>query len=456
MVPTPVDVPRTGTALAAAVRAGRVSPEQAVDAALARIAAHDPSLHAFTVVRGTAARAEARALAGLPDLAHLPLAGVPVAVKDSIAVAGEPLRYGSRAVGDLPQPSDDEMVRRLRAAGAVVVGLTTCPEAMLWPTTDDADGVTRNPWDPGLSAGGSSGGAAAAVAAGMVPLAQGDDGLGSIRIPAAVCGVVGLKPGRDVVLPYDPTPEGWYGLAERGPIASTVADAALLLSVLAARPELAAVRGDVAGLRVRVVVNPPVRGVTVDPAVVRLTFDVAATLRQAGAVIRRQPVRYPTAASWAGLVRWFAVAVPALDLATDRTLLQPRTRVQAGIGLAVRQLVRERDAQAWRRRAVALFDSADVLLSPVLATGALPAHAWAARSWAANVRTAIAGNGGLTGVWNLAGLPVITVPAGRHPRTGVPVGVQLVGPPDSEARLLGVAAVLERIRPWPLRAPGCE
>jgi amidase len=446
-------LPRTATALAAAVRAGQVTPQRATTESLARIAAADGEWRAFATVRARAALAEAAEVAARGDLSRLPLAGVPVAVKDCLPVAGEVMRVGSGANGESVQPKDDDLVTRLREAGAVVVGSTACPEGMLWPTTDTPDAVTRNPWDRTLSVGGSSGGSAAAVAAGLVPLAHGTDGLGSIRIPAAVCGVVGVKPGRDVVTPYDTSAEAWYGLAEHGPIAATVDDAALMLSVLAARPDLAVPRDEVGGVRIGVSVTAPVHGLRVDPDVARLTFEVAATLRRAGARIQRQHVHYPNAVAWAGTVRWFAVAVPTVEAAIHPALLQRRTVGQARVGRVARRFVRGADAEAWRRRALVLFETTDVLLMPVLATGALPADTWSRRSWAANVTTALRSSGGFTPPWNLAGFPVVTVPAGRHPRTREPVGVQLVGPPGSEGRLLGAAAAVERERPWPLSAP---
>ena len=145
------------------------------------------------------------------------------------------------AVKELLDPDGDHVVvRRLREAGAVVVGSTRMPEACLWPATDGDGVVTRNPWSREFSAGGSSGGAGAAVAAGLVPMAHGTDGLGSVRIPASCCGLVGVKPGRGVI-PVGLGAGDWFGLTEHGVLATTVADAALMLSVLAADPSLARV-----------------------------------------------------------------------------------------------------------------------------------------------------------------------------------------------------------------------
>ena len=446
-------LPRTATALAAAVRADQVTPQQAVAEALDRIETLDGALHAFVVVRSVSARAEADQVAARSDLHRLPLAGVPVAVKDQIPVAGEPMRAGSRGTDPEPQPQDHALVKRLLSAGAIVVGSTAAPEGMLWPVTDGAGGVTRNPWDRAASPGGSSGGSAAAVAAGMVPLAHGADGLGSIRIPAAVCGLVGIKPGRDVIEPWDDSAGNWYGLAEHGSLATTVDDAALLLAVLADRPELAVPDAEVAGLRVGVTVNPPLLGAHVDLEMVRAVFRSAAVLRAEGLRVERQRLTYPVSVAWAGTVRWFAVAVPMLETATDPQLLQPRSLQHARLGRAVRRFVRGADAEAWRQCALRLFETTDVLLAPVIASGPLPAESWSQRPWRANVTAALSCSGGFTAPWNLAGFPAMSVPAGRHPATGLPIGVQLIGPPGSETRLLAVAAALELAQPWPLRAP---
>ena len=150
-----------------------------------------------------------------------PLSGVPIAIKDNIPVAGEPMRTGSAATSVVPRLMDHPVVQRVRAAGAIPVGLTRVPEMCVWGTTDSAFGITRNPWSPGRTPGGSSGGSAVAVAAGMVPVAHGADGMGSIRIPAACVGIVGLKPGTGVV-PAELGVNDWYGMSENGVFATTV------------------------------------------------------------------------------------------------------------------------------------------------------------------------------------------------------------------------------------------
>jgi len=229
---------QTAVALAGLVRSRRVSPVDIVQAHLERVAAFDDRVGAFQVVQATRALAEAESLAARGDLAELPFAGVPVAVKDNVPVAGEPMRNGSSATPTGPCETDHEVVRRLRAAGAIILGKTRVPELCAWGTTDSAFGITRNPWNLRRTAGGSSGGSAAAVAAAMLPVALGNDALGSIRIPAACCGLIGIKPGSGVV-PSGVGANGWFGMSENGPLATTVGDTALMLSVLAGRRDLA-------------------------------------------------------------------------------------------------------------------------------------------------------------------------------------------------------------------------
>src|SRR5690349_8779222 len=252
----------TAKQIARAVRRGDANATQVVADHLEQIAISDPALGAFRVVRGGEAITEAEKVDDQEDLANLPLAGVPVAVKENTPVAGLPTWHGSAAARTPEVAEDDhEVVRRLRGAGAVVVGVTRMPEMGLWAISDDETGPVRNPWDLERTPGGSSGGSAAAVAAGLVPLAQGNDGLGSIRIPAACCGLVGLKPGRGVV-PSDLGTNDWYGLAENGMLATTVSDAALGFSVLAGRDPVKLVEPD--RLRIGVSTRSPIAGVRPD------------------------------------------------------------------------------------------------------------------------------------------------------------------------------------------------
>src|SRR5688500_11757103 len=221
------------TELAARVRSGELTAVEVVRAHLAHLDAVEPRIGAFRVVRREAALAEAHAIDTALTRFALPLAGVPIAVKDNVAVAGEVMTNGSRALTSAaPEARDHPVVARLRKAGAVIVGITRVPELCLYASTDGPGTVTRNPWDTAHTAGGSSGGSAAAVASGAVPLAQGNDSMGSLRIPAAATGLVTLKPGRGVV-PADLGADGWSDMGANGVLATTVADLALAHAVLA-------------------------------------------------------------------------------------------------------------------------------------------------------------------------------------------------------------------------------
>jgi len=203
-------------ALAARIRSGELSAREVVEAVLRRIEAVDPQLNAFRVVLAE------EALAAAESPGDGPLAGVPFAVKDDLAVAGQVRTQGSRSFGPAAS-ADAEPVRRLRAAGAIPIGITNVPELMIFPwTVSEANGVTRNPWDPSRTPGGSSGGSAAGIAAGLVPFATGSDGGGSIRIPTSACGLVGMKPTRGRVS-TQPGGESWLGLSVFGALARTVA-----------------------------------------------------------------------------------------------------------------------------------------------------------------------------------------------------------------------------------------
>lgn len=450
---TPVGLP--ATALAARVRDGRSTPRAVVDAHLDHAAAHG-SLGAFRHLRVDAARAEADALAARPDLATLPLAGVPVAIKDNLPVAGEAMRLGTRATRDVPQRADHEVVRRLRAAGAIVVGLTHVPELCIWPFTDGALGTARNPWNPARTAGGSSGGGAAAVAAALVPIAVGNDGLGSIRIPASACGLVGVKPGSGVV-PSDIGDGSWFGFSENGPLATTVDDAALMLAVLAGRPELAGPAGSPPPLRIALSTRSPAPGVRVDPACVAAAERVAAVLEGLGHRVRPHDPRpsplegLHVVATWGlGTAREYDALLAA---GADPAAFEPRTRAHVRMGRALGRLGLGGPAARDRLRARfrAFFADVDLLVTPTLARPALAAAGWAAGGWRASMQAAT-GFAPFTGAWNAAGLPALTLPVARD-ADGLPIGVQLVGPAGTEARLLDLARAVERALPWPRQAP---
>jgi amidase len=437
--------------IAAAVRAGTLTARTAVEQALQRIEDRDAEIGAFQLVRTFAALREADELDARSDKDNLPLAGVPIAIKDNVPVTGEPMRDGSQASDPRPQDSDHEVVRRLRAAGAIVVGITRCPELCVFGSTDSSFGITRNPWDLQRTPGGSSGGSAAAVAAGMVPLAHANDGMGSIRIPSACCGLVGLKPGLGVV-PSDIGNGSWYDMAENGAVATNVADLATALSVLAARPALAAVR-EPSRQRIAISTRVPMLATPLDKHWRAVTGETGLLLREAGHTVDLDDPRYSQRMLMSELVRWFAGTELDARQMTERDKLEARNRRQAAAGrLAMRFGLPKPEGRAyWQQKASRLFENHDVLVTPMLAQPPKRAALWSQRGWLANMLSD-ARYAPFAAPWNLAGWPAMAVPAGLHPN-GTPLSVQLVAPPGNEGLLLGVAATLERIRPWQRTAP---
>ncbi|WP_431967334.1 amidase [Nocardia sp. bgisy134] len=432
--------------IAAAVREGSLRPTEVVDAAIELITTEDATTGAFSVVRAKRAVAEAIALEQREDLDVLPLAGVPVAIKHNIPVTGETVLCGSAATDTGEATADHPVVRRLRDAGAVVVGLTTTPELGLWATTDDQHRTARNPWDITRSTGGSSGGAAAAVAAGFVPVAHGNDGLGSVRIPAASCGVYGIKPGRHTV-PAEVGVDSWAGMVENGVLATTVGDAALALSVMAARPDLADLEPP-GRLRIALVVTPPSRLARVDPHWAAAARKAAAVAAAAGHRVETTALPYGDAVL-ALLLRWLTVALPEAATLAHPERLQSRTRRHLAIGRFVQRLGLVRAAQVDRieARLLEFFEDYDVVITPTLATAPPRARAWHRRGWLANVLTGFRFSP-FTPIWNLVGWPAASVPMGMHPYSGTPVAAQLAGPPGSEATVLRLSAQLELLHPW--------
>lgn len=442
---TAVLVGRTAHELAALVRAGEVRPVDVVRAHLERIAELDAVLGAFQTVRAEAAVAEAVELERRADISALPLAGIPVAVKDCVDVAGEPTRCGSLTSDPGPRPDDHELVRRLRAAGAIIVGKTRVPELCAWPWTDGTFGVTRNPWDLSRTAGGSSGGSAAAVASGMVPIAHGSDGGGSVRIPAAACGLVGVKPGAGVV-PGDPGRSGWHGLSVNGALATTVADAALLLSVLADQPGLAAVAPPARPLRIAVSVKPQLR-TRVDDVMTDAVLTAAGLLGSLGHTITLADPPLPAAPLLtAGVRATSGMAEEASGVPLRRLERRNRPQVAAGRLLRRAHVLRDGPRERFRAAALAFFTEHDVLLTPTIARPPVPAEGWMQRGWLPNVRGS--SYAAFTGAWNVAGLPAVAVPGGE-PRDGLPVSVQVIGGEGQEATLLALAAQLELQWGWP-------
>jgi len=444
----------TATQIARAVRRGDTSATEVLAQHLEYIRTYDPVVSAFRLVRAGEALAEAEIIDEQPELGGLPLAGVPIAVKENTPVAGVPTWNGSLAACGPVAETDHEVVRRLRGAGAVVVGVTRMPELGLWALTDDETATTRNPWRSDRSPGGSSGGAAAAVAAGLVPIAHGNDGLGSVRIPAACCGLVGIKPGRGVV-PANLGANDWFGLAEHGILATTVGDAATGFAVLAGRTPTGI--ADPGRLRIAVSVRSPVFGVFPDRAARHSAATAARLLVGAGHDAIRADPTYPTRLGIRGMATWFAGAYRDAEAAgVDVAMLQPRTRRHIALGAAAvrRGMVREEDRAGWRQRCIDWFGDHgyDALVTPALATAPPAAEQWSARSWSANVLACLR-YAPFAAPWNIAGFPAVAVPVGTRP-DGLPSAAQIVGPPGSEQRLLALAAQIEQAAPWRRHAPG--
>lgn len=440
----------TAVEIITAVQSGKQSPVSVVKDALQRIE-EQSTLGALQEVFAKEALAEAASLEGRADLATLPLAGLPILIKDTIPVAGHPMRIGSLATSDKPAAQDHEIVRRLREAGAIIIGLTAVPELCVFASTDSPGRITRNPWNPDLTPGGSSGGSGAAVAAGIVPVAHGTDGMGSIRIPAANNGVFGIKPGRGTV-PAELGDDSWGGMAENGPLATTVADAALVLSVMAGSPELAKVTEPESPLRIGVVPTTTSFLVRLDPQWKKSLMDTADALRGAGHTV--EVTRFPYPANPIPMfARWFVgVAKDAEGL--DESKLQPRTRRHVKLGQRALKngWVKRRDTNRLEADARAFFADHDILLTPMLARTAPKAEQWHRRSWLRNIWSNLQ-YAPYAAPWNMVGWPAASVPAGIDANTRMPTAVQIVAPPNGESLILGLAAQLERLRPWPRTAP---
>ena len=449
-------------ALAGLVRSREVSARELVELYLRRIASLDPELNAFRVTLAEQALAEADATDS-----DGPLAGVPIAVKDDTAVAGQAATMGTSSVR-APASQDAEPIRRLRGAGAIPIGITNVPELMIFPwTVSAANGVTRNPWNPQRTPGGSSGGSAAAVAAGMAPVATGSDGGGSIRIPASCCGLVGMKPTRGRVS-SQPGGSGWFGLSVRGALARTVADSALMLDVMqGAAPGDEYAAPPIQGTFVEAAARPPGRlriaiSRKVPPGLLgRVSVDqrgawerTAKLLEQHGHdVIERDPpyglVQIEFVQMWLRGIFETSLDVPepkALELATRRLAaagrygVPPRRRAR----LAIRQA-------ATSARMISLWDEFDVLLTPGLATTAIAAEG--AFGKPAPVAIDAAGRFmPFTPPFNLTGQPAISIPAGTG-GDGLPLSVQLVGRFGREDVLYSLAAQVESAAPWAHQRP---
>jgi amidase len=446
---------------------GEISPRELVETYLERIERLDPQLNAFRVVFAERALAEADQ-AGARQRAggDRPLLGVPVAIKDDIDVAGEVTTWGGTAHGP-PAGEDAEVVRRLRAAGAIVLGKTNVPELMIWPFTESARfGATRNPWDTGRTPGGSSGGSAAAVAAGLVGVALGSDGGGSIRIPAGCCGLFGLKPQRGRVS-LMPRHRAWHGLSVNGGLTRSVRDTALLLDVIAGaiegdddrapapdQPFQAAAAEPPGKLRIAVSAKvPPGLLARVNREVRRSLDETAELLRGLGHQVTNEDPDYGLAGI-AFIGRYLRGIHDDAESVAYPDRLEPRTRGMARMGGLISDRLLQRilrGEQRYAQRMNSVFEHHDVVMTPTFATPPPRIGRWEGRGalWTFN---GVAAFVPYCAVFNHTGQPAAAVPAG-YTADGLPLSVQLVGRLNDEATLLSLAAQIEGERRWTERRP---
>jgi amidase len=426
------------------VRTREVSSRELVELCLERIERFDGELNAFAEVYAEQALAEAR------DPRPGVLSGVPIAVKDEMDIAGRVTSHGTGVHG-VPAGRDSEVVRRLRQAGAIVIGKTKMCELGLWPFTESITwGVTRNPWDTERTPGGSSGGSAAAVAAGLVPAAVAADGAGSIRIPAACCGLFGLKPHTGRV-PRDPhNLDGGHWVCF-GALTRSVADSELMLDVMAGGLRRAQRRP----LRIAYSERfPPLSaGRLTDETVVALR-DTAALLRELGHTVVERDIDL-LARDMPVIVAIMMRGIRDLVDAVDQPQrLERRTRAIARPGALIGDRLTDwllRAEEQIARRIGRLWESFDVLLMPMMASPAQPAQAMEGRGAIATWQweSAWVPFGVL---WNSTGQPAMSVPAGFS-KQGLPLAVQFVGAPHGEPRLLALAAEIEAARSWVAHRP---
>jgi amidase len=449
------------------VRAGEVSPTELVRLHLGRIERLDPLLNSFRVVLAERALMEAeQAEARLKGGDERPLLGVPIALKDSTDLAGEQTTHGTDGFPD-PARADSEMVRKLREAGAIVVGKTLLPELAICGFTESATwGVSRNPWDPQCTPGGSSGGSAAAVAAGLVPIASASDGAGSIRIPAACCGLFGLKPQRGRIS-LDPDLEHWNGLSVNGCVSRTVLDTALWLDVASGdsreagapappeRPFVEAARTPPGKLKIAFSTAAPRAAAppTVSDVAKNAVAETVEVLRSLGHETAQRDPDWGTIGN-NSVPRYLRGAAEDFARVPHPERLERRTRGFARLGRLIPDKVfaqARRGAEADAARVNAIFDSHDVLMTPVMGGTALPVRRWEGRG-------AIPTLLGMSRFypycvpWNHLGNPSMAVPTG-FAADGMPLSVQIVGRPGDEATLLSLAAQLEAERHWADKRP---
>jgi amidase len=451
------------------VRSGEVSSRELVETYLERIERIDPQLNSFRVVLGESALEEAdEADRRRSQGEELPLLGVPLAVKDTVDLRGELTSHGTGCF-DAPADADAHMLTRLREAGAVIIGKTNLPELAIYGFTESKTwGATRNPWDTERTTGGSSGGSGAAVAAGLVGAASGSDGAGSIRIPAANCGVFGLKPQRGRVPmtpdPYVQNSEHWHGLSVNGVLTRSVADTALYLDLTAGAvpgkwqapppPERSFTESATTPpgrLRIACSLDPPrllAPSYAADGANRRAFGEMRELLSSLGHDV------VDSAPDFGGVGNAFSpLYLGGIRQDIRRTphpeRLESRTRGFAVLGAPYRGRLAASAKRATAKHAERInrvFDEHDVFMTLISPVRPVEVGRWEGRG---ALRTVVGMSRvyPYTGVWNYLGNPAASVPAGIA-EDGLPLAVQLVGRPEDEGTLLSLAAQIEAERPW--------
>ncbi len=455
--------------LAGRIRSRELTPLEALEASLERIDRLNPVLNAVVWRDDAAARAQAEEIGGRiaagEDVG--PFAGVPTLVKDLTKARGQPATYGSAAAPEGNSEEDELVVAAMRRAGFVLCGRSNAPEFGPLPVTENTRyGITRNPWDTARSPGGSSGGAAAAVASGMVPLAHGNDGGGSIRIPSSCCGLVGLKPSRWRVPSSTPA---WFGMSVEGALCRTVADAATVLDCLSApslltweqspapeRPFATEVGADPGPLRIALLTTSSL-GVEVEASCRAAVEDAGRLLEGLGhkvELLGEDLLDTRAVGPFLNVVNSAYAGFEGVDW--DR--VEPHNKAWRAAGLEVDALTLVSSLNALRRATPHVVEhwgrDFDVLVTPTIPieppiAGEVLAEAHAepgSPPLAAFVMVAF------TVLFNMTGQPAVSLPLSQSP-SGLPVGVQFVGAPWGEARLLRLASQLEVAAPWGDREP---
>jgi amidase len=466
---------RSAIELAADIRDGRLSSREVIDASLARIDELDGDVNAFVDVFAEDARAEADAIAGGDER---PFAGVPIAIKNNRPIAGRRLTFAADFMGDYTPEYDHNVVARLKAAGFVIVGTTTLPEWGILPWTHTKRfGATRNPWDRERVSGGSSGGSATAVAAGMVPIAHANDGGGSTRIPAACCGLVGLKPARGRISVGPEAGESF--LVTDGVLSRTVAETAAVLDLLAgptlgdsswapppAEPFAASAGREPSGLRIALTTAPPIDA-PIDPAHAQAVADAGALLESLGHHVEEADPPWHQPDLFRAFTGLFAPAV-TLQVALGRLVSgrEPEEHEMEPVSWALWKLVTDElsaldttmasaQVQIAARGLVGWMDQYDAVLTPSLAEAPLTLEEV---HWQTGDPMGLFARSGrftpFTALANVTGQPAISLPLYQH--EGLPLGVHMIGRPAQEGALLALATQLERALPWADRRPALQ